>query len=72
MTRHPIDPTALIIGLLFAISGLAIVADAAWPELDTTAVVGATVGGLGVLFVAVLVTRQLRDSSHTADPGETT
>ncbi len=71
MTRHPLDPTALIIGLLFALSGLAIVADAAWPELDTTAVVGATVGGLGVLFVVVLVMRQLRDGSRTPEAGET-
>ncbi len=63
MNRHPLDPTPLILGLLFAISGLAIVADAAWPDLDTTAVVGATVGGIGVAFVVVLVMRQLRENN---------
>jgi len=68
MNRHPLDPTPLILGLLFAISGLAIVADAAWPELDTTAVVGATVGGIGVAFVIVLVMRQLRENSGAQSP----
>jgi len=68
MNRHPLDPTPLILGLLFVISGLAIVADAAWPELDTTAVVGATVGGIGIAFVVVLVTRQLRENTDAQAP----
>ncbi|MEM9466421.1 MAG: hypothetical protein AAGA90_13690 [Actinomycetota bacterium] len=69
MNRHPIDATALIFGLLFTLSGFAIVSEEAWPELDTTTVVGAVVGVLGLLFVAVLVMRQLREGSQPpADP----
>ena len=64
MNRHPIDATALIFGLLFTLSGFAIVSDEAWPDLDTTAVVGALVGVLGLLFVTVLVMRQLREGSQ--------
>ncbi|MEO0492121.1 MAG: hypothetical protein AAF081_01745 [Actinomycetota bacterium] len=64
MTRHPLDATALIFGLLFALSGVAIISDEAWPTIDTTAVVGATVGVLGIAFVVVLVLRQLREGSQ--------
>ena len=64
MTRHPIDATALIFGLLFLLSGVAIISDEAWPDIDTTAVVGATIGVIGVAFVAVLVLRQLREGSQ--------
>ena len=69
MNRHPLDATALIFGLLFTLSGFAIVSESAWPELDTTAAVGAVVGILGVVFVAVLVMRQVRESNQPpADP----
>ena len=69
MNRHPLDATALIFGLLFTLSGFAIISDEAWPSIDTTAVVGALVGALGVLFVAVLVIRQLREGSEPpSDP----
>ena len=64
MTRHPLDATALIFGLLFTLSGFAIISDEAWPELDTTAVVGAVVGALGVIFITVLLLRQLRAGSQ--------
>lgn len=64
MNRHPLDATALIFGLLFALSGVAIVSDEAWPDIDTTAVLGATVGVLGLGFIATLVLRQLREGSQ--------
>jgi hypothetical protein len=64
MNRHPLDATALIFGLLFTLAGFAILSEEAWPDLDTTAVVGATVGLLGLVFVAVLVLRQLREGSQ--------
>ena len=66
MNRHPLDATALIFGLLFTLSGFAIVSEEAWPSVDTTAVVGAVIGALGLVFVAVLVLRQLRDTSPAA------
>lgn len=69
MTRHPIDATALIFGLLFLLSGVAIISDEAWPDIDTTAIVGATIGVIGIAFVTVLVLRQLREGSQPpADP----
>lgn len=64
MNRHPVDATALIFGLLFLLSGIAILSDEAWPDIDTTAVVGATIGVIGVAFVTVLVLRQLREGSQ--------
>lgn len=64
MNRHPIDATALIFGLLFTLSGFAIVSDEVWPDIDTTAVVGAVVGALGLVFVTALVMRQLREGSQ--------
>ena len=70
MTRHPLDPTALIAGLLFLLSGLAIVIDQSWPRVDTTAVVGATVGVLGLFFVVNLVRQQLRAGSAGTAPGD--
>ena len=70
MNRHPIDATALIFGLLFTLSGFAIVSDEVWPDIDTTAVVGAVVGALGLVFVTALVMRQLREGSQppTVEP----
>lgn len=75
MNRHPIDSTALIFGLLFGLAGVAILVDATFPDVNTTAVTGALVGVLGIAFVAVLVTRQVRGSASTpafvpADPDE--
>lgn len=59
MNRHPIDPTALIFGLLFGLAGMAILIDET-ADVDATLVTGAVVGALGVAFVATLVTRQVR------------
>lgn len=66
MNRHPVDATALIFGALFALSGFAIVSDEAWPDLDTTAVVGGAVGLIGLAIVGALVGRQLR--SEVSEP----
>ena len=60
MTRHPIDSTALIFGLLFGLAGMAILIDETVPDVDATLVTGAVVGALGIAFVATLVTRQVR------------
>lgn len=65
MTRHPLDATALIFGLLFTLAGIAILSEETWPSIDTTAVVGAWVGSLGLLFIAVLVLRQVRTTTTT-------
>ena len=70
MNRHPLDATALIFGLLFTLSGIAIISDEAWPDIDTTAVVGATVGVIGIGFVATLVLRQLREGSPPPAPAD--
>lgn len=59
MNRHPIDPTALIFGLLFGLAGMAILIDET-ADVDATLVTGAVVGALGVAFVATLLTRQVR------------
>jgi peptidoglycan/LPS O-acetylase OafA/YrhL len=73
MKPHRLDPTALIAGLLFALSGAAIVADQTWSGLDTAAVAGAAVATLGVLLLVVLVTRQIRErTSETPDEELTT
>ena len=67
MKTHPLDPTALVSGLLFALSGLAIIADQSWDSIDVTAFVGAGVGVLGVFLVVVLLARQLREGSTPPD-----
>ncbi len=64
MKPHRLDPTALIGGLLFALSGFAIVADQTWEDLDVAAVVGAGVGVLGIFLIVLLVARQLRAESE--------
>ncbi len=67
MKPHQLDITALIGGLLFALSGFAIVADQVWAELDVTAVVGAGVGVLGVFLIVLLITRQLKAESEAPE-----
>ena len=66
MNRHPIDPTALIFGLLFGLAGMAILIDET-ADVDATLVTGAVVGALGIAFVATLVTRQVRVTTAGAD-----
>ena len=56
--------TRLLPALLFLLSGVAIISDEAWPDIDTTAIVGATIGVIGIAFVTVLVLRQLREGSQ--------
>ena len=72
METHPLDPTALISGLLFALSGLAIIANQSWDNVDVTAFVGAGVGLLGIVLVAVLLARHLGEGSRPPEPEEST
>jgi hypothetical protein len=66
MRRHPIDPVALVAGLLFTFTGLAVVADRLWDDVDITAITGVGVAVVGLAFLAVIVIRQL----PTNDPDE--
>lgn len=65
MTRHPLDTTALIFGLLFVLAAAAILIDETLPSVDAAAVTGAIVGALGVTFVVTLIGRQLRAGSSS-------
>ncbi len=69
METHRLDPTALIAGLLFSLSGAAIIADQTWDNIDITAFVGAGVALLGIFLVVVLLARQLRDGSQPPESG---
>lgn len=68
MKSHRLDPTALIAGLLFALSGLAIVADQTWDDVDVAAIVGGGVAVLGVFLVVLLVTRQVHANNQEIAP----
>ncbi len=68
MKLHPLDPVGLIAGLLFALSGLAIIADQQWGDVDVTAVTAAGVSAVGLLLVALIVHRYVREDPP-ADPG---
>ncbi len=72
METHRLDPTALIAGLLFSLSGLAIIADQTWDDIDVTAFVGAGVGVLGIFLVIVLLARHLREGSQPPGTGGST
>ena len=66
MTIHSLDPTALIIGLLYALSGLAIVANSQWDDIDITAFTAAGATVVGLLLVVMIIARLLRDTSESS------
>ena len=59
MQIHPVDPVALVAGLLFTFTGLAVIADRVWDGVDVTAITAAGVAVVGLLLAIVVVTRQL-------------
>lgn len=79
METHPIDPVALISGLLFGLAGLAIFADQQWDDVDVTAFTGAGVMVIALLLAGLVVVRYVRAAGEEQpiniidpDPGEPT
>ena len=64
MEPHPIDPVALVSGLLLGLAGLAIFADQQWDDVDVTAFAGAGVMVIALLLAGVVIFR------HAAGPAE--
>ncbi|MDW3219966.1 MAG: hypothetical protein R8F63_15235 [Acidimicrobiales bacterium] len=62
MERHPLDPVALVTGLLFGLAGLAIFADQQWDDVDVTAFAGAGVMVIALLLAGLVVARYVQDS----------
>jgi len=60
MDSHPVDPVALIGGLLFGLAGLAILARQQWEDVDITALTAAGVTLTGLLLTAMIVYRSVR------------
>ena len=60
METHPIDPVALVSGLLFGLGGLAIFADQHWDDVDVAAFTGAGVIVIALLLAGLVVVRYLR------------
>lgn len=82
METHPIDPVALISGLLFGLAGLAIFADQQWDDVDVTAFTGAGVMVIALLLGGLVVVRYVRaageeqpiniiDPDPSEDPADT-
>ncbi len=67
METHRLDPTALVSGLLFTLSGLTVIADQTWESIDVTAFVGAGVCLLGAILAITILVRFLRDGSRTPE-----
>ncbi|GJM38208.1 MAG: hypothetical protein DHS20C19_15750 [Acidimicrobiales bacterium] len=61
MERHPLDPVALVTGLLFGLAGLAIFVDQQWDDVDVTAFAGAGVMVIALLLAGLVVVRHLQD-----------
>lgn len=61
MDSHPLDPSALVFGLLFAIAGAAIFADRQWGDVDMTAFTAAGVAVVGLLLAGLVVARYLTE-----------
>ena len=66
MEPHPIDPVALVFGLLIGLGGLAIFADQQWDDVDVTAFAGAGVLVIALLLAGAVIVRQLGDRSGPA------
>lgn len=72
MKTHPLDPVALIAGLFFLLSGVAMLADRQWDDLDVTALTAAVVAVVALALTGMIVYRFVRDvaeSSHEP-PGD--
>ncbi len=70
MDTHPVDPVALVAGLLFGLSGLAILANRQWDGIDVTAFTAAGVALVGLLLAGMIVVRFVgRDADPAPPPG---
>ncbi len=65
MKTHPLDPVALIFGLLLTLSGVAILADKQWEDLDVTALTAAVVAVVALALTAMIVYRFVRDAAES-------
>lgn len=63
MKPHPIDPTALISGLLFTLSGLVLLADQWWDDADAGVLTAAGFIVIGVVLAAAVVARYVKESA---------
>lgn len=59
MESHPVDPVALVGGLFLGLSGLAILADRQWDDVDVAAFTAAGVVLIGLLLAGLVVVRSL-------------
>ncbi len=57
MKAHEIDPVALVFGLLFTLSGAAVLTDRADQRLDVTAITGVAIAIVGLALAVMLVVR---------------
>ena len=73
METHPVDPIALVGGLLFSLFGLALLADQNWDDVDSGALTAAGITLIGLVLAAVVVSRFVGgDGPATADAGADT
>jgi len=68
MDTHPVDPVALVIGLLVGLSGLAILAERRWEEADVTALSAAVVMLIGLLLAGMIVARLVAGGTEQDEP----
>ena len=60
MKTHPVDPVALVAGLLFTLSGLVLLADEHWADLDVTALSAAGLTAIGLILAIAVIVRFTR------------
>jgi len=70
MNAHTVDPIALIFGLLFALTGMAIITDEVFEQVDVTAITGLGIAIVGMLLVMTLVVQQIRSSRPSDEATE--
>jgi hypothetical protein len=68
MDTHPVDPVALVVGLLVGLSGLAILADRQWEDADVTALSAAAVMLIGLLLAGMIVVRLVAGGTEQDEP----
>jgi hypothetical protein len=68
MDTHPVDPVALVVGLLLGLSGLAILADRQWEDADVTALGAAAVMLVGLLLAGMIVVRLVAGGREQDEP----
>ncbi len=61
MDTHQLDPVALIFGLLFTLTGAAVMTDRATEGIDVTAITSLGVAVVGVILAVMIILRLIRD-----------